>query len=121
MSEIEIYLEKRTAFIAANKAVDDLSERFLVIIRNLNERTRSNFWIHDVDFTLPSGAQVTRNSPSVKASDFPTPQQTADVLSKWHHARKEVMDTYRAIPDHYRSSVLALPPEAAASSSREKK
>jgi hypothetical protein len=114
MGEIEAYLEARAAFVDADKAVDGFRERFFKIVKTLSEENRSTAWIHGVNFDLPAGAQATRNSPNaVQQSDFPTAQQYADTLMKWHQARKAVLDHYAMIPERFRSQVQILPDRAA--------
>jgi hypothetical protein len=114
MSEIEAYLEAREAFLSANKAVDALRDRLLTIVRTLQEQNRATTWIHGPSFSLPPGAQASRNSGTLlQEKDFPTAQECADVLSKWHHARHLVLDKHKAIPERFRSQVQTLPEGAA--------
>jgi hypothetical protein len=115
--EIEAYLQAREAFIAADKAVTEYQQRLLFIVRNLNEKERGRFWIHGVPFSLPVGALANARSPSIIASEFPTAEQAAAVLSAWHEARHAVMDAQRAVPAQYRSSVPGLPAGVAATPS----
>ena len=61
--------------------------------------------ISDVQGGFPPEIALARDRPSISGREWPTAQQLADALQRYHKARSELQNAWNAIPESQRDVV----------------
>lgn len=73
------------------------------------EATILRDWKHammsDVQGGFPPEIALARDRPSISGREWPTAQQLADALQRYHKARSELQNAWNAIPESQRDVV----------------
>lgn len=102
MSAIENYQQA----VSEIQAAIHEAERMVQIVSSGAALLRNNWkrtMMSNVDGGFP--AEIALSSKSFNGREWPTGQQLADVLVRYHNACRNLQNAYRAIPDSQRAVV----------------
>jgi hypothetical protein len=102
MDAIEKYqaagIELKNAIASAERLVKIIRDGALVL------QDWKRVMVSNAQVGFPAEVALTR-SPSINASDWPTGQQLAEALRRYHNARGDLRRAYDAIPEAQRDAI----------------
>ena len=102
-------IEQYQQAVAEIKAAIGEAERLVRIVSSGATALREwkRMMMANVQDGFPPEIALSPRSPTINGSEWPTGQQLADALQRYHQAKQNLRNAYSAIPDGQRSVVQA--------------
>ena len=101
-------------YIDAKRELDSLTEKVKKLQRFIEDvgnalRNPFRFMVSNVSVGFPPEVAMAGGIPTLNASEWPTAQQIAELLSSLHKAYHNALNAFMGIPEPDRKNVAPLP------------
>jgi hypothetical protein len=106
----DAYLDAKAAFERADTKIKQLGQFISEAGRNLMQKP-GRFIFSNCQPGLPMEASMSRDSVSINATDWRSPQQIQEAIAEWHKLKDAMNSAWDSVP-HERREGLKPPPSA---------
>lgn len=103
------YLQARTDYEAMRTELASVADMFTTVANALRNTPTKLIFSNTSGQGLPMEASMSRDSISVNANDWKTPQQLMEMLARVHQVRDRTRDAWFSVPENMRSGLQAPP------------
>jgi hypothetical protein len=104
----DAYLDAKAAFEQHEKKLQDFGN-FLIQAGNAIRNQPGRFIFSNCGIGLPMEASMSRDSVSVNANEWRTPQQIQETIAEWHKLKDAMRGAWDAVPAARREGLKPPP------------
>jgi hypothetical protein len=93
----DAYLDAKDSFERADRAIKEFGQFITEVGRNLMQNP-GRFIFSNCQPGLPMEASMSRDSVSVNANDWRSPQQIQEIIAQWHELRSAMYAAWDNVP-----------------------